>query len=526
MRRRRLWKVLLGIVATGLISVVCAAWPGRSSFTVGVETTYVTGPLDKHGDIDYVAALNERLREGITPENNANVLIWQVFGPRPEGRPMHAEYFEWLQIEPPPEKGDYWVSWLKYLREQVKPGSGVPLSDIGPVTLDVPTRPWTAKENPQLAGWLKRNEKPLAVAVQATRRPEYFNPLVPKRDEEWSPGLLAALLPTVQKCRELATALVSRAMLRVAEGKEEGAWQDLLACRRLGRLVARGGSLIELLVGLAIERIAKGGDVGFLDQAMLTSKQVLACWEELQRLPPMPPFADKIDYCERLFTLETILLSARQGTLFLDSLSGSGSKPSKSERFRSRLFTKSINWDPAFRSANRWYDRAAAILRITDRKERTSDLEEFLQELRNLKQEVTAMGVMERMFMDEDDRGELIGKILIGLMLPAFNKVQDAVDRGEQDQRNLNVAFALAAYQRDKGRYPAKLDELVPAYLKKIPDDLFSDKPPIYRQQGTGYLLYSVGLNGIDEDGRSYGDEPAGDDLNVRIPVPAPRGKK
>ena len=67
------------------MALAWAMWPSRSTFTVGTETTYVTGPLDKQGYVDYVAALNERLREGITPENNANVLIWQALGPRPEG---------------------------------------------------------------------------------------------------------------------------------------------------------------------------------------------------------------------------------------------------------------------------------------------------------------------------------------------------------------------------------------------------------------------------------------------------------
>ena len=69
------------------------------------------------------------------------------------------------------------------------------------------------------------------------------------------------------------------------------------------------------------------------------------------------------------------------------------------------------------------------------------------------------------------------------------------------------------------------MDELAPTYLKKIPDDLFSEKPLIYRPEDKGYLLYSVGINGMDEDGRGYGDEPRGDDLSVRMP-PEPRDKK
>jgi hypothetical protein len=52
MRRRRLWKNLLWILASLVVLVVSAAWPGCSTFTVGPETTYVSGPLDQNGYID------------------------------------------------------------------------------------------------------------------------------------------------------------------------------------------------------------------------------------------------------------------------------------------------------------------------------------------------------------------------------------------------------------------------------------------------------------------------------------------
>src|SRR5262245_1404421 len=66
-------------------------------FTVSKETTYVLGPVDKDGYIDYVAALNQRLGKGITAETNANVRIWQAVGPKPEGgRDQPAEFFKYM----------------------------------------------------------------------------------------------------------------------------------------------------------------------------------------------------------------------------------------------------------------------------------------------------------------------------------------------------------------------------------------------------------------------------------------------
>src|SRR5262245_44162564 len=73
----------------------------RGKFTIGKETTFVTGPVDKDGYIDYAVALNKHWRRGVTAASNANVLIWQALGPRPEGgRPMPAEFYEWMGTRP------------------------------------------------------------------------------------------------------------------------------------------------------------------------------------------------------------------------------------------------------------------------------------------------------------------------------------------------------------------------------------------------------------------------------------------
>ncbi|HEV3083944.1 MAG TPA: hypothetical protein VGY66_29445 [Gemmataceae bacterium] len=502
-----------------------AMLPGSSTFTVSTETTYVTGPLDKSGYVDYVTALNERLSKGITPENNANVLIWQALGPRPTGdTAMPAEYFQWLGIEPPPEQGEYLVDWRDYLKEHAKSDTEV---ETYVERMSQATQwPWTAKKEPELAEWLKRNEKPLAVMMDATRHPQYYNPLVPERTDDWSPGLLASLLPNVQQCRKAASALACRAMLRVSEGRIDEAWQDLLACHRLGRLVARGGTLLELLVGIAIDRVASRADVAFLGHAKLTSKQVLACLEDLRKLPPMPAVADKMDLTDRFTLLEIITLTARQGKQFLEAMPRPNDRHRKGNQFVARLFTRSINWDPALRNTNHWFDRFTAALRIADRAARVQELAAIRRDLTLLKRQVTAIGFIEKSLMGPERRGEMSGNVIIVFLLPAFDKVQSAEDRFEQEQRNLHLAFLLAAYRQDHGRYPERLAELAPKYLVNVSGDLFSGKPLIYRREGEGYLLYSVGRDGIDDEGRGYDDEPQGDDLSVRMPLPEPRRKE
>jgi hypothetical protein len=522
MRRRRLWITLLGIFLSLAVSLIYAAWPGHSTFTVSPETTYVTGPLDAHGCIDYVTAINERLRGNITPEANANVLIWQALGPRPEGGEMPPEYFTWLGIDAPPEKGDYAVRFADYLKEHGKIEGSIKLDEISDRMQRATRWPWTPKDEPELADWLQRSEKPLALVIEASRRPEYYNPLVPKTTNGWSGALIESLLPNVQRCRELATELASRAILRASNGEVNAAWKDLLACHRLGRLMARdGGTLIQTLVGIAMELIASKADIVFLESPALTSKQILVCLRDLQSLGPLPTLADKIDLTERFMCLDSMLLVAVRGP---DGLSGSFRGPPK-DRFPDRLFSRNLNWDLALRNANQVYDRCVAAARMTDRDARAQKFDQIAWDVAKARQEVEDLDLIQKVSMGPKRRGETIGHIVIAMFLPAVEKVYGAIDRCEQTQRNLHLAFALAAYQRDHGKYPAALSDLAPKYSDKIPDDLFSGKPLIYRPAGDGYLLYSVGPNGQDDEGRSNDDEPRGDDLGVRVPVPEPKSK-
>jgi hypothetical protein len=190
-RRRRLWIILASVSLLLGLPFLYAAWPGAWTFTVSPETTYITGPLDKNGYVDYVTALNERLSQGIKPEENANVLLWQVMGPRPEGGSgMPPEYWHWLGIQSPPEEGSYLTRWDKLIKRY---------PDLHELVRDDAKNdpidwarywPWTAEQNPALADYLRTNEKQLALVIEATRRPQYYNPIVPRRTDDWSDPLL------------------------------------------------------------------------------------------------------------------------------------------------------------------------------------------------------------------------------------------------------------------------------------------------------------------------------------------------
>jgi hypothetical protein len=516
-------------------SAVATQAPGKGEkkrqpkFTLGKETTYVKGPLTKDGYVDYVTALNQRLSKGVTPENNANVLLWKAFGPHPERSTMPPEFFKWLGMPAPPERGQYCIGRGQYVAEHLKLETRKEANEVYAQLKRAKLRPWTAKQYPHVASWLKANEKPLSLTLEAARRSHYFLPRVPKGDD----GLSGTVLPSISTCRELANALAARAMLRVGEGRYDEAWQDLLTCHRLGRLVARGGFFIEVVVGITIDMGARRADLAYLERAKLSTQQLKDRLRDLERLPPLPAGADTVDFGERCLFLDTLMTVVRDGPRALERLSRLANfefepvKPRPIEPAVKRAFEQ-VDWDRALRNANQLYDRMAAAMRLKGRAERAKRLDRILGEVKGLKAKALTVEELGKLLsgpgQTPETRGKLIGDFLLSLP-SAVPNVSIAWDRQEQTQRNLHLAFALAAYRKDHGRYPAKLEALAPKYLPQVPQDLFSGKGLIYRPTEKGYLLYSVGPNGKDEQGRSWDSNPPGDDVAVRMPLPELRRK-
>lgn len=84
------------------------------------------------------------------------------------------------------------------------------------------------------------------------------------------------------------------------------------------------------------------------------------------------------------------------------------------------------------------------------------------------------------------------------------------------------IAIALGMFQSANGEFPDALEDLVPDYFAEIPMDTCSGNSLLYKKTDQGYLIYSVGLNRIDENGHSGkyedGTYMEGDDITIKYP--------
>jgi hypothetical protein len=193
-----------------------------------------------------------------------------------------------------------------------------------------------------------------------------------------------------------------------------------------------------------------------------------------------------------------------------------------------------VDWTPALKGGNAWFDKATAAAKLTNRAERRNRFDEIEQERRRrpfriLPRYEDVLRDLERVLespkatdADKKIAGEKAGSAIADLMFADLSTdffLTHYYDEIEGLFYNLELAFALHAFKKDTGKYPPKLADLAPKYLPSIPDDVFSDQPLVYKPTNDGYLLYSVGANGKDEGGQSFYDSPPGDDLAVRMPV-------
>lgn len=527
----------------------------RWSPTISKETTYITEPLRKGGYPDYVAALNERASEGVTPENNSAVLFWKAVGPGEIVPEYRQRYFDMLGIPCLPEKGEYFVDLEKYLAGQKdgeKPGDAAsqPRAEHSAYDLLDPAlkRPWARQEFPVFAAWLDANEKPLALLVEASKRPRRYDPLV---CGDRTP-LIAVLQPALSgfhRAGNVASALVARAMLRLSEGRVDEAWDDLLTCHRLARLVGQGPTTIDAVLARSLDGKACAGLQAFLQHASLATAQIARMREELDRLPPMPKTGETFDVAERFEYLDNVLrfssggakatlLGFQQAAAMMESEEWKGLEDEEGKRLEGTIQSlvrysdgKPVDWELILRMGNSWFDRIADAHRKPTRAAQKEALRKLDDDLRKLKATAEDTASLDKSMLADPGKAfsERLGQVILVKFSPSIGLDRSFEDRTAMTFELTKLAFALAAYRADHGSYPGKLAELAPEYVREMPKDIFGDAEPRYRQEGKGYVLYSVGSNGKDDGGRGFEngrkeDEVVNkdwDDLVVRMPIGA-----
>ena len=149
-----------------------------------------------------------------------------------------------------------------------------------------------------------------------------------------------------------------------------------------------------------------------------------------------------------------------------------------------------IPYEASMRSVNQSNDRLLDILQKPTYQSRIFSIKQWEQQIHAKRAE--QLSVWDLMNKDWP----------MQLFAPSMLKILQTETTGQLERRLTQLALMLAAYKSDHGEYPASLAELSPAYLATVPIDLFTGKPLIYSRVEKKYVLYSVGPNGDDDNGK------------------------
>lgn len=496
-RRTAGWWMLRALALLAVVVIVFGVlyfWPD-SRIIVGPETTYLSEPLDEDGNVDYLAAINQRAAEGVTPENNAAVLYWRALGPRPINREHRTEFFRQLGMKPLPVEGEYFESLFDF-QERVDTQKGDIVADGNDERWEEVTSrherrdarrekmgytSWVRDDDPLMAQWLDDNQKSIDLFVTGTRRPRHFVPKLftpdESEDEPSTPVLNSSSYGHTY--RRMTETLMWRAMLHSGSRRHQEAWQDCLAVFRLVRHAATERDTVGVLVSYTQLTVVAAGVPTILHEGEFTVDELERMRQEFRDAAICASIADAMNWGDRLMTLDAIRSISRVR----------------------RGLRGGVDWNQVLRDFNRFYDIAAAEMKRESDESGEALLDEELELFEGEKAWLPAADPFSRWA-----RSRRFTILMGQLMLPAISAVGVAERRCEARLRRIEIVFALSLHRARNGKYPKSLSALVPTFLDQVPIDPMNDQPMHYRKQGEGYLVWSVGINGRNDDGRTEED--------------------
>jgi hypothetical protein len=309
----------------------------------------------------------------------------------------------------------------------------------------------------------------LATLRVASQRPYSVFPL------DWSKGF-ALLFPHMARFRGAARMVVAQAVLSARQGHPEEALAWWEVSLRMSNHALSEPTVIGQLVGYAMQALAFRPLKATLGDMRFSSAAAARLDHALAGIDLGPPYLRALQG-ERACGLDTIDRVHRQDI-----------------RIRS-LLDYSPSWQDAF--VHRVYASPfGAPLRALDEGTYLKITGECLR--------ISALPYREagsKLSLQGSKLADLPKYLVMTRLIPIFEKAPAKRDDSIVNIHLCRIALALKAYEYERHHYPESLKELQTTIDWTMPVDPFSGKDYIYRRQGHGFIVYSLGQNLKDDGG-------------------------
>jgi len=336
---------------------------------------------------------------------------------------------------------------------------------LGRALLDVvAAKPMDPKDRTALTGLVAKNERALQLLYDMAGKPCFLS-----RD----PGtrLTETTIPSMVKMILAARLLGFDALLRAEDGDVESAIDKIRSGLEFGSKVAREGTLITHLVAVADTRLLTYFLAAICREKRIEDDTLL---QLIAGLDP-GPWRERLAYS---ISGERVLSLARSFDLI------KGKSGVTADRM---MLSRLAYWvlRPIIKSEIRWrLKEYAGWEQMADKP--------YFQQRELLKADFAAPENVPWYFKLTGfwEGGAYETIFLKNAMLEATYLVS-------------RTGLACKLYKNRNGAYPENLEALVPGILSDVPIDPFTGKPLVYRREGEGFIVYSLGSNEKDDGGRS-----------------------
>ncbi len=333
-----------------------------------------------------------------------------------------------------------------------------------------------------VSDWLQDNEGAIEALRQGSRCPAYWNKY--KSDEtELIMGLVADAMEILPEYKPLALAVRWQIRYERFNGDIETAFSDCVALIKFGGHMHGKGLLIEQLVGIAIEGLTNNAILMLLDRGDVPADVLKITQEELDKQFDKQETIISME-AEKVFWYDAI----QRG--FTDDGQGSG-----------RMLVHGL----PYVATDDWIENLWRFVSFSypDRQKMVANIDRYFERFAEILAE-TPWNLRD-VPIDELEQSEdiQITPFMLKINTPPYKRINQIAWRVKTGRRALLTVLAVLRYEKEKGRYPVGLEELVEAgYLKELPMDPYSDGPMIYKRTDGGFLLYSFGMNLTDDEGK------------------------
>ncbi|MCD6394911.1 MAG: hypothetical protein J7M40_15585 [Planctomycetes bacterium] len=395
---------------------------------------------------------------------------------------ISVDYVQWMNEHVRGGRSDD-LNALPYYERAVELSKEVP-NELKDVFGGLLPEQFTSEQWDALEEFLARDAEALDTLRQGAAKPHYWNVYEGKSSQGRIPDMAAqvtgVIMPSMTGYKKLMQKV---AFLQIPWslhiGDIERATDDSIVLHRFAQHMSGQGLLIEQLVGIALEAIAHAETFEIIDNFDISAEKLENMQKQLEEIYSNEAIID-------LETEKSFLYDFIQCT-FTDDGKGSG---------------RAMKQGVALAAGDLQSVLKGFVAGYPDRREVTASVDRYFERIGQLANQTPWQ--LAQAGWNDAKWNELAGNhLLLNPVSPGFRKSTEIAWRVRASRSALLTVLAVKRYEKANKAYPASLDELVGAgYLKKLPNDPYSDGALRYKVVGNDFVLYSFGVDMKDDGGR------------------------